>query len=324
MSSTARFSFGQWISQYTQQHPHRTKSLVMSLFCDAITPHGGHVWMGSLIELLSPFGINERLVRTSAFRLAEEGWLDAQRDGRRSLYMVNDKSAGRLELAYQRVYASSYKKWDEQWTLLFTMNNAITAHQRALLRKELTWQGFAMIDATVFIHPASDTATLKDIIERLGIADAIFIAKAMFSDLPFSLPLNTLVSQCWALDDVINSYRHFITSFSPVLAALSDDAIEPNAQEAFLIRILVIHHFRRIQLHDPQLPLALLPSDWPGKIAYELCRDIYKLTFEAAEKYIVDTLRHEDNTISDSPAPYFYHRFGGLSRDQQLTTSVYK
>ena len=35
-----------------------------------------------LIRLLAPFGINERLARTSVFRLAREGWLAAKRVGR--------------------------------------------------------------------------------------------------------------------------------------------------------------------------------------------------------------------------------------------------
>ena len=36
-------------------------------FCDAILPRGGRVWLGSLIRLLEPLELNERLVRTSVF-----------------------------------------------------------------------------------------------------------------------------------------------------------------------------------------------------------------------------------------------------------------
>jgi phenylacetic acid degradation operon negative regulatory protein len=38
----------------------------------------------ALIDLLAPLGINERLVRTSVFRLAREGWLKAKPIGRRA------------------------------------------------------------------------------------------------------------------------------------------------------------------------------------------------------------------------------------------------
>jgi phenylacetic acid degradation operon negative regulatory protein len=315
MSPIKRFSFDKWIAQYTAQYPLRAKSLVMTLFGDAITPHGGHVWMGSLIELLAPFGISDRLVRTSAFRLSEEGWLDAQREGRRSVYALNERSAARFERAYQRVYSPTYKEWDATWTVLFTANTPLSAQQRAQLRKELDWQGFGTIAQGVYIHPASDTDTLTEMIARIGLDKHVFIATATSSGLPVSLPLDELISQCWALDNIIDSYAQYVHAFVPVLSALTHQTITLNAAQAFMIRTLAIHHFRRIQLHDPQLPLTLLPTTWPGKTAYELCRDIYQCTFEKAESYIVDTLRHEDETTPIDAAPYFYHRFGGLVSD---------
>lgn len=315
MSSTHSFSFGKWISQYTEQHPLRAKSLVMTLFGDAITPHGGQVWMGSLIELLAPFGINDRLVRTSAFRLCEEGWLNAQREGRRSVYALNDKSAARFERAYQRVYTPTYKEWDGQWTVLFTANNTINAQQRAQLRKELEWQGFGMIAQGVYTHPASDIDTLTEMIARIGLDKQIFICTVASSALPSSLALDALVPQCWELDAIIASYEHFVDAFSPILTALAHKALRFDSPQAYMIRTLAIHHFRRIQLHDPQLPLTLLPAAWPGKTAYDLCRDIYQQTFEKAESYIVDTLRREDVDTPVQAAPYFYHRFGGLVSD---------
>lgn len=76
--------------------PPRSKSVVMTVFGDSIAPHGGAVWLGSLIELLAPFGISDRLVRTSIFRLADEGWLEARRDGRSSLYTLTDSGLRRI------------------------------------------------------------------------------------------------------------------------------------------------------------------------------------------------------------------------------------
>ena len=57
-------------------------SLIVTVYGDAIEPHGGAVWLGSLIQLLEPIGINERLIRTSIFRLTKEGWLTAEKVGR--------------------------------------------------------------------------------------------------------------------------------------------------------------------------------------------------------------------------------------------------
>ena len=74
-----RQSLDTWIAKQRRQPTLRAKSLVMTVFGDAIAPRGGSVWLGSLISLLDPLGISERLVRTSVFRLTEEGWLEASR-----------------------------------------------------------------------------------------------------------------------------------------------------------------------------------------------------------------------------------------------------
>ena len=50
-----------WIDQQLTNNPPRAKSLVMTVFGDAIAPHGGTIWLGSLISLMSHFGINVKV-----------------------------------------------------------------------------------------------------------------------------------------------------------------------------------------------------------------------------------------------------------------------
>ncbi len=293
------------------RNPPRAKSVVMTLFGDVITPHGGKVWMGSLIALLASFGINDRLARTSVFRLSEEGWLDAQREGRRSLYALNPAAARRFERAYQRIYTPSYRKWAGTWTLLFATSGAINAEQRARLRKELLWEGFGMIAPSVFGHPSTDGETLEDILGRLGIQENVFVCHATDTGCADARPLSDLIEQCWELGATMDNYEHFISCFAPLPRLLNAQrALDPG--QAFAIRTLMIHEFRRVQLHDPQLPLELLPENWPGKTAYELCRQIYQTTSTAAEQYILEILRREDEQAPEAAA-YFYQRFGGLA-----------
>lgn len=305
-------SFEQWLSQYLAQHPPRTKSLAMTLFGDVIVPHGGKVWMGSLIALLAPFNISDRLVRTSIFRLAEEGWLHAQREGRRSLYTLSEQFAGRFEHAHKRIYMPSYREWNGQWTLVLTTSESLTTQQRALLRKELAWQGFGTITPSVYLHPTPDTDIIEDILGRTGTRGKVFICTAASSSLPTALPLERIVDACWELDTVQQKYQQFVALFEPLRTLMQQAPL--SDREAFMLRTLLTHHFRRMQLNDPQLPLALLPPKWPGKAAYELCHDIYQATCEQSEHYILATLREEDAQATD-PAPYFYHRFGGLVFD---------
>ncbi len=311
MPSTKSPALKKWIEQYMTDNPPRAKSVVMTLFGDVITPHGGQVWLGSLIELLAPFGISDRLVRTSVFRLAEEGWLDAQREGRRSQYALNRSAAPRFERAYQRIYTPSHRAWVGKWTLLFATSGTITAEQRVGLRKELLWEGFGMLAPAIFGHPSADPEVLGEILDRVGVRGTVFVCTASESEQVGGRPLRDLIEQCWELGSVVADYQHYLDCFA-ALPKMLNARETLDAEQAFAIRILAFHAFRRVQLHDPQLPLELLPDNWPGKTAYDLCHRIYNATYAYAEQYILDTLRREDENAPQA-APYFYQRFGGLA-----------
>ena len=304
-------SVTKWIEHNLAQDPLRSKSIAMTLLGDAIAPRGGAVWLGSLITLLAPFGLSERLVRTSVFRLAEEGWLEASREGRRSLYTLTAPGLRRLERAYLRIYSPSGGPWDGKWTLVLTAPEIITAAQRAQLRKELQWEGFGIIGPGVFGHPGDKAAALEEILARVKIAGKVFACSVSELNQVSTRPLSDLVAACWELGSVVEGYRQFIDSFEPLLPLLKKKG-KLGAEQAFIIRTLLIHTFRRVELHDPQLPLELLPREWPGTTAYEVCREIYQLTYKEAEQYILTTLAREDQHVPDA-APYFYQRFGGLT-----------
>ncbi|MDH3589938.1 MAG: hypothetical protein OEQ74_11100, partial [Gammaproteobacteria bacterium] len=89
-SNSATFSniAADLVEDFRAQRPIRAGSLLITVFGDAIAPHGGTVWLGSLIRVLEGFGINQRLVRTSVFRLVKDGWLTTEQIGRRSYYSL--------------------------------------------------------------------------------------------------------------------------------------------------------------------------------------------------------------------------------------------
>jgi phenylacetic acid degradation operon negative regulatory protein len=297
----------EWIAQFLASDPPRSKSLVVTIFGDAIVPHGGTVWLGSLIELLAPFGVNDRLLRTSVFRLAQEGWLGAQRDGRRSSYSITPGAMARFIHAYRRIYAPLELHWDGSWTLVLAGD--LDAAERATVRKELLWEGYSMIAPGLLGHPSGDADALRELLQRLGVADKLYVCRASALPGMGARPLGELAAQGWDLSGVAGGYRRFIEQFQPLLALLGGQELAP--QQAFMVRTLLIHAYRRVQLHDPQLPVELLPEPWPGAQAYELARDIYRLVADAAEQHILAALRREDPQAGAVEAS-FHQRFGGL------------
>lgn len=300
----------QWIDHFLTTDPPRAKSLVMTIFGDAIVPHGARLWLGSLIELAAPLGTADRLLRTSVFRLVQEGWLVASREGRRSSYALEPHARPRFERANRRIYAAPGLDWDGGWTLLLAPNGSIDATLRGAVRKELAWEGFAMLAPGLLAHPGADAASVADVLDRVGGAGKIFVCRAQ--DLPGvgARPLAELVGEGWDLSGVTAQYRHFSARFAPLLAWLQAGAA-PAPQEAFVLRTLLVHAYRRVQLHDPMLPLALLPSPWPGSEAYALAQALYRLLAAPAEAHVLAVLRREDAAAPGADATY-YARFGGL------------
>jgi phenylacetic acid degradation operon negative regulatory protein len=303
-----------WIADFLASDPPRSKSLVMTIFGDAIAPHGGTIWLGSLIDLLAPFGVNDRLLRTSVFRLAQEGWLVANRDGRRSSYGILAQALPRFERANRRIYAPLAAHWDGNWTLVLSGAGGIDAPERALLRKEMLWEGYAMLAPGMFGHPASDAGILEELLARVGVRDKLFVCRASALPGVSSRPLQDLVQDGWDLSEVVQGYRHFIARFEALLPLLAEpgaqDALAP--QQAYVIRTLLVHAYRRVQLHDPMLPIELLPDPWPGSGAYQLARALYARTYAGAEAHIMATLRQEDEGAPQADAGFF-QRFGGLA-----------
>ena len=300
----------EWVAAFLASEPPRSKSLVMTVIGDAIAPHGGRAWLGSLIALLAPLGVTDRLLRTSVFRLAQEGWLVAKRDGRRSLYAIEPLALPRLERANGRIYAAPGLHWDGRWTLVLAPNGSIDAPLRAALRKELEWEGFAMLAPGVLAHPAPNADSLGEILARTGAAGKVFLCAAHALPGGASRPLCELVDDGWDLRPEIDSYRQFIATFAPLLAGLQRDGA-PDRAAAFAIRTLLIHAYRRVQLHDPMLPVELLPDPWPGSDAYALAGAIYRLVAGPAEDHVLQVLRAEEPGAPLADSAYFA-RFGGL------------
>jgi phenylacetic acid degradation operon negative regulatory protein len=296
-----------FLSRLLKSDPPRAKSLCVSLLGDALAPHGGAIWLGDLIELLAPLGINERLLRTSVFRLIAQNWLQSERHGRRSLYQISEQGLRHTAHASQRIYEGAAQDWNGEWTLVALPRTGNGLAERAELRRELVWEGFGMIAPGLFAHPHTEARAAHDILEKLGIPDRALVLSARDLAGAGGLPIASLASQCWNLDDVAEQYRQFSRNFGPLEKLLEET---PAPADAFVIRVMLLHNWRRIVLHDPQLPGPMLPDNWPGHAARELCGRIYWKVFDASETHL-DVLAGKDNERYAPLKPDVDARFGG-------------
>ncbi len=299
------------IEEFQNQRPIRGGSLIITIYGDAIAPRGGSVWLGSLIRLLEPLGLNQRLVRTSIFRLTKEGWLTSNQIGRRSYYSLTDSGRRRFESAFKRIYAELYPEWHGKWDLLITTQ--LDNELRKVLKKEFEWQGFGNIAPGVMAHPMSDIVEINNTLREYCVTHEVIHMKSELLDSHSSESLKQLVLECWNLEQLSKDYQAFLDRFRPILRVLdSCTSTDLDPEQCFMLRTLLIQHYRRLQLRDPRLPEKLLPTDWVGTSARVLCRNIYRKIFVQAEAFLTETQETADGMLPE-PAPHFYKRFGGLS-----------
>jgi phenylacetic acid degradation operon negative regulatory protein len=289
--------------------PLRAKSLLVTVFGDAIAPHGGTAWLSGLIALAAPFGINERSVRTTVFRLTAEGWLESGQVGRRSHYGLTEAGRRRFEAAFRRIYAAEPAAWRGDWCLVIEGPD-LPRDRRKALATELGWLGFGRFAPGLLAHPGIDDATVAATLQGIGAAEHALVMRTGPGTVPFAAPLPALVRQAWDLDRLEADYRAFLARFRPVLQTLQGRA-HADSERSFVVRTLLIHEYRRVMLRDPQLPPELLPAGWSGSAARTLTRNLYALTQHAAEQHLRSTLDTPDGPLPDA-APYFYQRFGGI------------
>jgi phenylacetic acid degradation operon negative regulatory protein len=264
------------LRRFRRRRPLRAGSLLITIFGDAIAPRGGRVSLGSLIELAAAFGLTERLVRTSVGRLAQEGWLATRRAGRRSEYRLSERGAAEFAAATERIYGAPQRSWDNAWTLLLPpLSRGVRREEQ---RAALSWLGFGEVRPGVFAHPDSRVQLWSERLPALGLRRSLLL-RSCSADPALD---RQIADAGWDLGDLGRGYRAFIQAFRP----LESSGLAASARDAFIVRTLSIHDYRKIHLRDPLLPAALLPADWEGLEAHDLCARLYAEVFDPAERFL--------------------------------------
>ena len=293
------------VSGFTARRPMRTTSLIVTIFGDVASQHGGSIWLGSLVRVMAPLGVNERLVRTSVFRLVKEGWLEFERVGRCSYYRFTEYGSHEYQRAARRIYAIDDVAWNGRWQILVPLE--LPGEVRERFRRSLHWQGFRSITSGTFAKPGSGGSMLLETLEEFDAAGRVLVMDA--DTLPQTPPrlLREMVQEFWHLDEVASRYREFLKRFRPLFKALAKgEDFEPES--AFIARTLLIHDFRRVLLQDTPIPEELLPSDWPGTEALSQTGQAYLALAEASIGFICAELEGENGVVG-CPGPQFVQRY---------------
>jgi phenylacetic acid degradation operon negative regulatory protein len=257
------------IIEQLKREPSRTGSIVITLFGDAIVPRGGSVWLGTLLAFFDTIDIDSGVVRTAMSRLAADGWLERNKVGRNSFYRLVKKGRQTFDTATKHIYDTQVSDWTGRFELLLISS----IEDRDASRDALKNAGFGSPLPGVWVAPSG-----VPVPEEAARAIRLEISAEDDSG-------RRLLSESWPLERTAGAYLKFMKTFEPLRGWI--DRCEPLSDaEAFTARILLIHHYRRVVLRDPLLPTALLPEDWPGRAARQLCGDIYRGLLTPSEQWL--------------------------------------
>ncbi|WP_420404837.1 PaaX family transcriptional regulator C-terminal domain-containing protein [Nisaea sp.] len=283
----------------------RAKSLIVTVFGDAILPNGGEAWLGDLIRLMALFDVGERLVRTSVFRLTQEGVLAPRQVGRRSIYTLTTNGRRQFDAAQRKIYAPlgarQEPESDSPWTIAL-LTGAVDGTAREALRQELGWAGFGSLGHHVLLGAGNDLKRAKQTVAALGLNGRVALFEATSDSAAGSL--RALCHEAWKLDETDRQYRAFITRFSPLLEQLQSGDAPPTPDEGFALRILMIHAYRRTLLKDPGLPPALMPDNWSGRTARQLAAGIYANLQYSAQAFLESAIEGTDGPLPSASAQF--------------------
>ncbi len=258
MAADAALASGPRLTRRHTAGAESAKGLLFTVLGEFVLPSGGAAWTSAFIDALGRLGVEEKACRQALMRTAADGWLTADRAGRRASWRLTASGVQLLTEGTQRIYgfAAARSQWDGRWLMILVRTPESERPARHRLRTRLSWAGFGSPAPGIWLSPdASLQAEAERILAGAGLRDEaqIFLASHAGGG-----ELAGLARQAWDLDRIEQRYEQFIAEFS---AAARADANHTDA----LARVTeLVHAWRRFPWLDPVLPAALLPPGWSG------------------------------------------------------------
>jgi len=273
--------------RHRSEHPDiSARSVLVTVLGDSVLPVTRTLWLASLFELAAPFGFSERLVRTSMFRLVSEGWVSNERVGRRSRYSLTPLAVRESTDADRRIYADDRSAWDGLWTFAMLDTALMPAPERHRIARHLRWHGFVALGRGLLASPSVTVPSLRELLHLVEPAVSVPIGRVELDDLD-GLVEAGFFADAFRTDVTEAAYREFLTRYEPWQ---SHDLGTAAPLDAYAMRTIMVHEFRRIRLRVPDVPAALLPPNWIGGGAHALAADLYRRLSPPAARVLGEIL----------------------------------
>lgn len=254
----------------------RPRSLVFDLFGQYVDRGDDGIRLQALTRLLECFDVPGDSVRVLMSRLRAEGWFETVRNGRSSVYTPTAAGWRLLEEGMERITERSQEVWHSRWHMVIFSVPESQRAARVRIRKRLAWLGFGPLAPSTWLSPHDRLAEVRALFAEEPTA-SFDVMLAMSTD-PAEDRLRA--ARCWDLDGLARDYRAYIKRWEAKLRPARAGRTSPR--DALIRRVQVVHEYRLFLFRDPDLPVQLLPPDWPGHRAQELMLEALELLREPA------------------------------------------
>jgi phenylacetic acid degradation operon negative regulatory protein len=252
-------------------------SLLLTILGEYVLPANRPVWTSSLVTVLAGLGVEEKASRQSLARTAAEGFIVAERTGRRVRWRLTEPGRRLLTDGAERIYsfAEPSPRWDGRWLLVSVAvpdGQRLVRHQ---LRTRMSWAGFGSPAPGLWVSPnAGREVEAKQTVTDLGLGEAALSFTGPFAGIGGQ---HNLVNQAWNLRELAQRYQAFLDEFAGTRPAPGEPTLLAQAR--------LVHEWRRFPFVDPRLPTELLPRDWIGIRAGALFRRLHGAWHNEAQRH---------------------------------------
>lgn len=198
--------------------------------------------------------LNYQTIKRTLYRLTHEGLI--HRLKRRDPLAVEITALGKKRIASLMPVYQVKRPWDGHLYIISYDIPSQYNKKRDLLRTYIKRTGGAPLQDSLFINPYNPTTLLTEFSREHAIPGSILVSRLGKDGSIGEEKLENLLNRVYHLDDLADRYDAFLGEF-------------PQTYTGDRLRLLIA--YTAILKDDPQLPFPLLPADFPGEEAYQVC-----------------------------------------------------
>jgi phenylacetic acid degradation operon negative regulatory protein len=232
-------------------------SLVCLAFGAAQVQPGEWVAGPVLFRLLADLGVSASAARSLLLRMRRDGWLTSQRVGRQARYRLAPILFAGQERV-ERQLRGDRPAWNGSFSgVLYTVPERHRAF-RDRLRRSALLLGYVTLRPGLLLATTDRYDELVAVLPTQPDGSQLLRTKLTFS----AADSSRLAAELWNLDDVAALYWRTLAEFNERVAhVLRQPPAAAAALRAFAAAVLPLY---RAGSADPDLPVELLPADWPA------------------------------------------------------------